>query len=489
MTDDGRRSPDWDVRFGTANYAALVASYAGSAIASLAAVSILTRAMVPTRYGQVIAVLAAAQLAQQIGVTWSALSVGSIGGAEFIASGRIANVFWSRLALLAANLALLAATAPWWLPLCADILQLDRTYILPVLAYLATASLWAHMQQALVAAKLIAMQAALTLAERFLMLAAVIALVATKNVSIATIVAAYVAGALGASLLALLPLWRHITPAIAFRDGMMPRILGFSLPLLPGAIASFAASNHLSTFFLAHFIGAAAVAAFGVAYQILGAAVQLPLLAGTVLQPYFVTLHSLDRARTTGPVFAAFVQTFTLVMSTVCLTIAAAGGPLMRAAFGESYASAGALLWPLMGSAALAAPAFLAWLPLATATQKSYILAVNAASTAIFNLALHWLLTPRFGASGAAWAILTSYAITGVVTIACLRRERMPDCAAAMIAALPPGIGALVALRGNVFEALLAGVAALAVVATLQRAAMRDGLRVALQLTRNLHAR
>lgn len=482
MTNEGRRSPDWDVRFGTANYAALVVSYAAVAVASLAAVSLLTRALPQARFGQVIAVLAAAQLAQQIGVSWTALSVSSLGGAEFIATGRIANVFWSRLIVLAVNFLLIVATARWWLPWCADILQLDRTYALPVLAYLGAAALWMHMQQALIAAKRITAQAGLQLAERLLMLGVVIALSLTNSAGVTTIVGAYIAGAVGASAAALVPLRRLLAP---LRSAEIRRVLRFSLPLLPGAVANFAASNHLSTFFLAYFIGAAAVAAFGVAYQIFGAAVQLPLLAGTVLQPYFVTLHAADRARSTGPVFSSFVQTFSLIMAATCLGIAAAGAPLMRHAFGDAYADTGALLWPLMGSAALAAPAVMAWLPLATATQKSYILAVNAGSTALFNIALHWLLAPRFGAIGAAWAILASYAATGLVTIWCLRRERLPDCAAAFLSASPPAIAALVAIRGGVLAPLAAGVAALLAIALLQRASIAEGMRVALTLTKN----
>ena len=207
----------------------------------------------------------------------------------------------------------------------------------------------------------------------------------------------------------------------------------------------------------------------------------MPLLAGIVLQPYFVTLHAADRARSTGPMFTSFVQTCSIAMSAVCLLVAAAGGPLMVRLFGSAYAGTGPLLWPLMACAALAAPALMAWIPLATATQKSYILAVNATSTAIFNMLLHWLLVPRYGPAGAAWAILIASICTAIVTIVCLRREGLPDCVEAIIAALPPSVAAIVALRGGVLVPLLAGVAALAAIALWQRAtlATRSARRVA----------
>jgi O-antigen/teichoic acid export membrane protein len=482
MTDQGRRSPEWDVRFGAANYAALVLSYAATAIASLAAVSLLTRALPPERYGLVIAMLAAAMFAQQIGVSWTALSMSALGGAEFIEHGRIANIFWTRLGILMLNLALLALTAGWWLPWCQSILKLDATQAGPVLAYMGALALWLHVQQTLIAAKRIALQAALTLVDRLFVLACVIALYANARMSVEVVVGVYALSALLVSLAALVPLRHLLLPVVAFREQAARRILRFSLPLLPGAVANFAASNHLSTFFLAYFAGAAAVAAFGVAYQIHGAVVQFPLMAGIVLQPYFVTLHAADRARSTGPMFTSFVQACCVALSAVCLVIAALGGPLMVRLFGSAYAGAGPLLWPLMASAALAAPALMAWLPLATATQKSYILAVNAASTAIFNIALHWLLAPRYGPAGAAWAILISYIGTAIVTIVCLRRERLPDCVEAIVAALPPAVAALVALRGGVLVPLLAGTAALAAVALWQRATLRHGVRVAFQL-------
>jgi O-antigen/teichoic acid export membrane protein len=482
VTDQGRRSPEWDVRFGAANYAALVFSYAATAIASLAAVSLLTRALAPERYGQVIAMLAAAMFAQQIGVSWTALSVSAIGGAEFIAHGRIANVFWTRLAILIVNLALLAATARWWLPWCVSILGLENVHAGWVLAYLGAFALWLHVQQTLIAAKRLALQAALTLAERLLLLACVIAMIASGRVAVELVVGIYAFSATAVSLAALIPLRHLLTPVIAFRERAAQRVLRFSLPLLPGAMANFAASNNLSTFFLAYFAGVAAVAAFGVAYHIHAAAVQLPMMAGIVLQPYFVTLHAAGRARETGRMFTSFVQACCIAMSAICLVVAAAGGPLMVRLFGSAYAGAGPLLWPLMASAALAVPALMAWLPLATATQKSYILAVNAGSTAILNIVLHWLLAPRYGPAGAAWAILIAYLGTAVVTIVCLRREQLPDCVEAIPAALPPAIAAFVALRGGVLAPLIAGLVALAVVALWQRSTLRYGVRVAFQL-------
>lgn len=482
VTDQGRRSPEWDVRFGAANYAALVFSYAATAVASLAAVSILTRALPPERYGQLIAVLAAAMFAQQIGVAWTALSVSAIGGAEFVAQGRIANVFWTRLAILIANLALLAATAQWWLPWCVSVLNLESIHAGWVLAYMGALALWLHVQQTLIAAKRLALQAALTLAERLLVLACVIAMIAAGRADVELVAGIYACTATAVSFVALIPLRHLLLPVIAFRERAAQRILGFSLPLLPGAMANFAASNHLSTFFLAYFAGAAAVAAFGVAYHIHAAAVQLPMMAGLVLQPYFVTLHAADRARETGPMFTSFVQACCIALSAVCLLVAAAGGPLMVRLFGSAYAGTGPLLWPLMASAALAAPALMAWLPLATATQKSYILAVNAASTAIGNIALHWLLAPRYGPAGAAWSILLAYIVTAFVTIACLRREKLPDCVDAVPAALPPTVAAFVALRGGVVAPLLAGLVTLAAVALWQRSTLRYGVRVAFQL-------
>lgn len=482
MTDDGRRSREWDVQFGTGNYAALVSSYVIAAIASLAAVYIITRSLPAASYGWIMAIIATAQLAQQLGTAWTVASIGALGGAEFIDTGRLSNVFWTRLVLLTANLGLLGLTAAWWLPWAASFLNLDRTYATAMLTYLGASSLWAHVQQSLMAAKQIRMQAVLSLTERLLMLVSVSVLSATGNATAGNVTGAYVVGALGATIAALVPLWPLITPLQMFRERTAQRIFRFSLPLLPGAVANFAASHHLSTFFLAHLIGATAVATFGVAHQLFSVAVQLPLLAGMVLQPYFVTLHTADAARSTGPAFAAFVQTFSLMMSAVCLILAVIGAPLLGLLLGESYAGAGPLLWPLLASAALAAPALLVWIPLATAMQKTYILAVNAGSTAILNVTLHWLLTPRWGAFGAAWAILISYFGTALVTVVFLRRERLPDCAAALVAALPPAIAAIVAMKGGLGTAFLSGVTALLLVTWLQREAIRRGLRVTVDL-------
>lgn len=479
MTELERRSPEWDVRFGATNYAVLVGCYAATAIASLVAVATLTRGLPPASYGQVIAMLAAAMFVQQIGIAWTALSVGALGGAEFIETGKLANVFWTRFAILVVNIAVLAATAPWWLPRCTAVLRLPETDARAVLAYMAAFALWLHMQQALVAAKRIALQAVLTLVDRAFVLACILVLAVNGGLDVTRVVQIYTASALLVSAAAVIAIRELLVPVQRFEGA---RVLRFSLPLLPGALANFAASNQLSTFFLAFYAGAATVASFGVAYQVHGAIVQLPMLAGVVLQPYFVTMHAAGRAHETGTMFTSFVQACCFAGSAVCLFVAAVGGPLMVRAFGVPYARSAPLLWPLMASAALAVPALMAWLPLATAVQKSYILSVNSASTATLNIALHWLLVPRFGALGAAWAILISYVGTAIVTIAVLRRERLPDCSAAVLAALPTAIAAVIALRGGTALALAAGVASLAVIAIAQRSTLRHGVTVALQL-------
>ena len=233
MTDQGRRSPEWDVRFGAANYAALVRSYAATAIASLAAVSLLTRALPPERYGQVIAMLAAAIFAQQIGVSWTALSVSALGGAEFIEHGRIANIFWTRLGILALNLALLAATARWWLPWCASILNLEGLHTAPVLAYMGALALWLHVQQTLIAAKRLALQAMLALIDRLIVLVGIVALLANARPNVETIVGIYAMSATLVSIIALIPLRHLLLPFIAFRELAARRILRSLAPAAP----------------------------------------------------------------------------------------------------------------------------------------------------------------------------------------------------------------------------------------------------------------
>ena len=75
MSESARRSPDWDLRAGTSNYFVVVNAYALVALLSLASTYVVTRALDPQHFGRLIALLAASHLAQQIGVSWTALSL------------------------------------------------------------------------------------------------------------------------------------------------------------------------------------------------------------------------------------------------------------------------------------------------------------------------------------------------------------------------------------------------------------------------------
>jgi O-antigen/teichoic acid export membrane protein len=447
-TDTDRRSADWDLGAGASNYGALLFAQAGSALLSLLAVWLATDALGARGYGGVAALIAASQLAGSIAIQWTAASVFRHGCEEFVATGRIAETFWTRLTVLALNLALVVVLSPWWLPPVASWLEIGRDARSLVLLHLVTTSLSIHVQQSLYAAKLPRLQGLLQISERASLVAALAALVFSSRASFPSV-------ALVVALVPLVPclagLWRLrglIVPPVAPRRARLGRLLGFSYPLAFQLMVGFFTTNYLDAFFILKFLTASHLGVYTLSYNLAGQFMQLPSLAGSLLLAFLITSDTRGESDRQKRFFADVLPSAALSWSALAAIAAAAGSVLIGLFFDASFQPARKLLWPLMAAAAFAAPVIVGLGPAATARSRTVIPAVAAGVAATVNVTLNFMLIPSFGLVGCAWATTASFGAALLTWSYLVTRLLSVSSSWTIPATLPALVGAILAARG-----------------------------------------
>lgn len=449
-----RRDAGWDLRQGPKNYVALLSAQAASALFSFAAVWIATRYLGPAGYGGVVAIIAASQIAMLMAVNWTSVSVARYGCEEFVRTGQIASTFWTRLIILAPNLLLVLAAAPFWLPRLAGVLDLraDSTWL--VLALLLVNACWIHIQQALQGAKLMRSQGWLLALERALIFLVICYLALSGNMSVWKVGWLYVLGPAGASLVGLLRLSKLIWP-VRVNVALLNRMLRFSIPLIPTALISYLATNYLDALFITHFLSQTKLGIYSVAYQLAGLTLQLPLLAGTLLMPLFVSLQTGKREDRTERFIREVLPSITLLWTIACALLATIGSYMVPLVFGSKFEETALLLWPLMAASAFAGPWLMGYGPITTTSSKTYLIMIAVTSGSFANLILDWVLIPRFGLLGCAWATTVAAALSLIMIFYLVHWRIVPRRTWTLQATLPILFGAVYAsLRGENIGAL-----------------------------------
>lgn len=439
-----RRSAEWDLKQAPKNYFALVSAQVIAASLSFTSVWLATHYLGPSGYGGVVAFIAAAQVVMLVAVNWTSVSVARFGCEEFVSDGRIAATFWTRLVVLIPNLILVLVAAPLWLPIVTRILSLPTTSTWLVLSLLVVNAWWIHIQQALQGAKLIRLQGWLLAVERILIFLALCYLAFSGKISVSKVGWLYVFGPAGASVFGLLRLTKLIWP-VRVDLTLLRRLLKFSVPLIPTALMGYLQTNYLDALFITHFLSQAKLGIYSVAYQLAGLTQQLPLLAGTLLMPLFVTLQSGKQEERTERYMRAVLPPVTLVWTIACALLAAAGAWLVPRVFGERFDEAGILLWPLMAASALAGPTLMGYTPVTTSIAKTHIQMIAVGLSSCVNLVLDFLLIPRYGLLGCAWATAATYATHLTVMFLLIHWRVMPKPTWTLAATFPIVLGALYA--------------------------------------------
>lgn len=429
-----------------------------------------TRELGSSGYGSVVAIMAASQLLSHIAVNWTALSLFRHGCEEFVKTGRIARAFWTRLYLLALSILALAVTASlWWSPV-SSWLKLPPLAIWLVAAHLVAIALWVQVQQSLQAAKLPRWNGSLLAAERATVLLVVLFVAARGNASILWIATAYIVGPVVAALAGIWRIWTLVSPPDTWDRELLRRMLTFSAPLIPFAILAFLSTNFLDAFFISHFLSLSDLGVFQLAYQMAGSFSMLPILAGSLLLPLFVTLDADGGGDRMNLYFRDILPMLTLAWSLAAASFAFVSSMVVNGLFGEEFQTASFLVWPLCAGFAINGPVPMGYAALANARSLTYLSTVTSAVMAISNLALNLIWIPRFGLVGCAWATACSFGLATLAWTLLSHRSQPASRSWAVLATAPGLAGALeMAWRHRPSEALFTAVSVAILVLILGR--------------------
>ncbi|MFL6299305.1 MAG: lipopolysaccharide biosynthesis protein [Terriglobales bacterium] len=405
---DPRRHQHWDVRNFFSNYGYLLTGNALNALFSFLNIWLATHALGSSGYGAVAALMAAGQAVLTIAVNWTAVSLFRFGAQEFVASGKIAESFWTRGSIALVNLAALLATYPLWAGFLLSHYHLTRSDSWLLGAFVCSTALSVQMLYALQASKRPRQSAIVLLLERVLVFAALLGIVATHAASIKTVVSAYVAGALIACSTGML-LLRHQLSPILLKTAVAVKMVWYSVPMMANGVVGFFSSNFIDAFFILKYLSLAALGIYAVGFQYAGVLMQLPTLAGSLLLPFYVTQLAHGREDRIRRFLLHAHPMATLLWSLICVFAGAFGAAVVPRLLGHQFAEVGKVIWPLLIANAAAGPVLLGLGTLANAQDKTYKSAIGALVTASVNVALDIFLIPRFGEAGCAWATTAAY--------------------------------------------------------------------------------
>lgn len=354
------------------------------------------------------AVIAASQVAQ-IFVNWTGIALVRCGVEEFVRTGHITDSFWARTSIFLPNTLLLLLFGFAWLPLLSGWLKLPAEYTWYVAAHFVVSALWLHIQYAMQAAKLPRMQGIMLAAERIAIFVGLCVLIAASRLDGVMAISVYIAAPATMAAIGLLLIRTHFTWRLRLKAETVKDVLRFSVPLIPFALIGYFSTNYLDAIFISQYLSKAELGVYSIAYQMNGILMQFPLLAGSLLLPLFVTLRTGgDNSRVTK-YMETVLPLLTLIGGVGGVCAAMVMKFLIPAVFGQQASEAVIVFWILVTSGALAIPVLLGFSPFTNAVSKTYVASLAALMAALVNLVANYLLIPRYGLKGCAWATVFAY--------------------------------------------------------------------------------
>jgi Membrane protein involved in the export of O-antigen and teichoic acid len=456
---DERQSANWDIRNAPKNYFSLVVSQGFSAFFAFAAVWLISKKIGSEGYGGVIAIIAASQVAQIL-VNWTCYSVVRFGTEEFVNTARIASTFWLRFLVLAVNLLLVVLASNLWFPPLADWLKLPENSFWFVILHFAASAFWLHVQFGLQGAKLPRVSGFLLTVERFIILLGIILLIWIDNLTPLSALLCYSISPFLMIFIGTFYLKPYLFSHFSIDPTFIKKIVAYSLPLLPFSLIGYFSGSYVDAIFVSKFLSIKDLGVYSIATQINGITLQLPTLANSLLLPFFVTLQTGKKFEITNQYFKNVLPSLTLFWGVGCILLAFAFDLLIPIIFGEEFRDAGKALWILLSASAISASALFGYTALSHAVSATYISTVAAIFSSATNILLNFLLIPRYGLIGCAWATFFSYLISSISIIFLTYRISGVSLSWLFFATLPAALGLVVfSVWNNSFSGLAVSLA------------------------------
>ena len=449
-----RQSADWDISNAPKNYISLVLTQGGSAFFSFASIWLITKYLGSEGYGSIVAVVAASQVAQVL-IGWTSIAVVRFGVDEFIETGKIARVFWLRLIILLANTLLAFLTVKLWFPPLAEWLNLAPGVFWLVIAHFTITPLWIHLQYSFQALKMPRLQGALMTLERALIFTGLLVVFSMNNLNPFSALICYTTVPLLMTVGSFLYLRKYLFARFPVDAQFVKKIIAYSAPLLPFSLVGYFSGGYIDAVFVSKFLSTRDLGIYSVATQINGIALQLPTLANSLLIPLFITLHKEDGMQKTDKYFRHILPTMILLWSFFCISLTFAGYFFIPLILGAEFAESVLPLWILAAASVMGLPILIGYSALAHAASATYITLFAAIFSGAANITFNFLLIPKYGMAGCAWATVIAYFISAVTYYFFLHRLSDIPLSWTFQAMLPiVGGAAMFSYNGNPFTAL-----------------------------------
>lgn len=411
-----RRSSSWDIQNALPNYATLILSQGGIILFSFLNFWYLTRVLGPEGYGGVVALIAASQTAQ-IFVGWTNLALARLGVEEYVTTGKVDKTFWSKTAVSLGNVIFLLVLVPFWLSPLSTWLKIPSEVFPLIIFHFIVATFGLHIQHTLQAVKLLKLQNFFQLIERIVTFLSFLILFYSDRLTITSALLVYTISNLIASLLGF---WK-ISPFITWR--LIPdyewvkKIIFFSLPLFPLSILGFLSANYLDVIFISSFLTIKDVGIYSTAYQFVGLATNFTTVANLLLMPMFVSLQSNQKDSAIETYLRQILPVIVTFWALYCTLLAVFGQYFLPLFFGEKFQEASPISYVLLSAAILNSPTLMGYSPLAIAKSMTRQLLIISLGTSSTNVLFNFLLIPRYGLIGCAWATVASAVIFSLLSM------------------------------------------------------------------------
>ncbi len=453
--ENERRNVSWDLTNAFGNYFVLIVAQACVAIFSFSSIWLLNKYIGTDGYGTIVAVIAASQIIQVL-IGWTTISVSKFGTEEFVATGNISRPFWNRTYFLVLNLVLVLIASLFWFEPISRWLKIQIEFFPFIIAHIIVTIFWLHIQFALQGSKLIRVQGILVALEKFFIFAGLLILCLGGQINWFSAFSAYI---FAPGLMILVGIWflrKLIFPISKLEFGYVRKILVFSLPLLPYSLIGYFSTSYLDVFFISQYLSKTDVGIYSIAYQVTGVVMQIPVLAGSILLPMFVTMQSGNNNDQINVYFTKILPSICFSWTFVCALIATFGGLALPFIFGEKFSEIHILLWIMMATAGISGPSLWGYGVMSNAKSLTYISTIYAIIVASLNVLFNYLLIPRFGLVGSAWSSVIATFFGTLAFVIILNRHLQVKRTGAILATLPIIIGAYLATAyKSVFLALI----------------------------------
>ena len=208
-----------------------------------------------------------------------------------------------------------------------------------------------------------------------------------------------------------------IRVGVRFSGPLLRQMVRFGLPLILSNLAAFVL-NFADRFFLKHFQSLEVVGLYAVGYKF-GFMISVLLV-----QPFFVMWQSRmyaihDNSQYTS-IFGQIFVLYSLVLTYAALAMALLSPEIVRIMAGPTFAAAGTVI-PIISLAYVVCGVGSYLQTGLYLVNRTGLIGVISAVSAVISLALNYVLIGRYGMSGAAWATVLSFGAVAVGSYWCSR--------------------------------------------------------------------